>query len=177
MKQPGFMIYAEEWSTYAEDFSDEELGRMLRALLSYFNTQEQTDFADRGMRQFFRQAAKSIDLDAERYALKCRQNAYNRYKGACRQQNKTPLDFEQWLTNVDDRQGPSPISIPTSITNINSQYSKTNSQPSTSTPTYNPRAESGADFGAGGYRPLSEDEFEKKRERAIAALSAIGRGI
>ncbi len=39
MKQPGFMIYAEEWSTYAEDFSDEELGRMLRALLSYFNTQ------------------------------------------------------------------------------------------------------------------------------------------
>jgi hypothetical protein len=112
MKQPGFMIYAEEWSTYAEDFSDEELGRMLRALLSYFSTQEQTDFADRGMRQFFRQAAKSIDLDAERYALKCRQNAYNRYKGSCRQQNKTPLDFEQWLTSVDDRQGPSPISIP-----------------------------------------------------------------
>ena len=177
MKQPGFMIYDEEWSTYAEDFSDEELGRMLRALLSYFSTQEQTDFADRGMRQFFRQAAKSIDLDAERYALKCRQNAYNRYKGTCRQQNKTPLDFEQWLTNVDDRQGPSPISIPTSITNINSQYSKTNSQASISTPTYNPRAESGTDFGTGGYRPLSEDEFEKKRERAIASLTGIGLGI
>ena len=162
MKQPGFMIYAEEWSTYAEDFSDEELGRMLRALL---------------MRQFFRQAAKSIDLDAERYALKCRQNAYNRYKGACRQQNKTPLDFEQWLTNVDDRQGPSPISIPTSITNINSQYSKTNSQVSIPTPTHNPRAGSGADFAAGAYRPLSEDEFEKKRERAIASLTGIGLGI
>ena len=50
MKQPGFMIYAEEWSTYAEDFSDEELGRMIRALLSYFNTGACASFSDRRQR-------------------------------------------------------------------------------------------------------------------------------
>ena len=104
MKQPGFMIYAEDWAAYTEDFNDEELGRMLRALLTYFDTQEQPSFSDRGMRQFFRLASRGIDLDIQRYTNKCRQNAYSRYKGVCKQQHEKPLSYEEWLTSVDERQ-------------------------------------------------------------------------
>ena len=103
MKQPGFMIYAEDWACYTEDYSDEELGRMLRALLGYFDAQEQPTFDDRGMRQFFKLASKSIDLDRMRYEKKCRLNAYIRYKGLCRQERKKPLSFEEWEAAVESR--------------------------------------------------------------------------
>ena len=103
MKQPGFMIYAEDWACYTEDYSDEELGRMLRALLGYFDAQEQPTFDDRGMRQFFKLASKSIDLDRMRYEKKCRLNAYIRYKGLCKQERKKPLSFEEWEAAVESR--------------------------------------------------------------------------
>ena len=103
MKQPGFMIYAEDWACYTEDYSDEELGRMLRALLGYFDAQDQPTFDDRGMRQFFKLASKSIDLDRMRYEKKCRLNAYIRYKGLCKQERKKPLSFEEWEAAVESR--------------------------------------------------------------------------
>ena len=108
MKQPGFMIYAEDWACYTEDYSDEELGRMLRALLGYFDAQEQPTFDDRGMRQFFKLASKSIDLDRMRYEKKCRLNAYIRYKGLCRQERKKPLSFEEWEAAVESRRQNAP---------------------------------------------------------------------
>ena len=108
MKQPGFMIYAEDWACYTEDYSDEELGRMLRALLGYFDAQEQPTFDDRGMRQFFKLASKSIDLDRMRYEKKCRLNAYIRYKGLCRQEHKKPLSFEEWEAAVESRRQNAP---------------------------------------------------------------------
>lgn len=174
MKQPGFMIYAEDWGQYTEDYSDEELGQMLRALLSYFDTREQPSFSDRGMRQFFKQAAKGIDLDIRRYTDKCRQNAYNRYRGTCKQKHEKPLPFEQWLTTVDDGHQTSPIPTPTSnnqLSTINTQQSEINNQQSKSV--LNTKASSGAVFDAAQYRPMSEDEFEKRRERAIASLRAV----
>ena len=103
MKPPGFMIYAEDWACYTEDYSDEELGRMLRALLGYFDAQDQPTFDDRGMRQFFKLASKSIDLDRMRYEKKCRLNAYIRYKGLCKQERKKPLSFEEWEAAVESR--------------------------------------------------------------------------
>ena len=108
MKQPGFMIYAEDWACYTEDYSDEELGRMLRALLGYFDTQEQPSFDDRGMRQFFKLASKSIDLDRMRYEKKCRLNAYARYKGLCRQEHIKPPSFEEWEASIESRRQNAP---------------------------------------------------------------------
>ena len=103
MKQPGFMIYAEDWACYTEDYSDEELGRMLRALLGYFDAQEQPTFDDRGMRQFFKMASKSIDLDRKRYQDKCLQNAYTRYRGICKQQHEEAMSFEDWAAAEESR--------------------------------------------------------------------------
>ena len=188
MKQPGFMIYAEDWAAYTEDFNDEELGRMLRALLAYFDTQEQPSFSDRGMRQFFRLASRGIDLDIKRYNERCRQNAYNRYKGACKQQHEKPMSYEEWLTNVDDR-GPSSTNVDdrepssTNVTNTNTN-TNTSSQPSTinhqpsktknkkSTPVSSTNASRASDFGAPLYKPPAENEFERMREQALSALWA-----
>ena len=176
MKQPGFMIYAEDWAAYTEDFNDEELGRMLRALLAYFDTQEQPSFSDRGMRQFFRLASRGIDLDIKRYNERCRQNAYNRYKGACKQQHEKPMSYEEWLTNVDDR-GPSSTNVTNTNTNTNSQPSTINHQPSKTknkktTPVSSTNASRASDFGAPLYKPPAENEFERMREQALSALWA-----
>jgi len=188
MKQPGFMIYAEDWAAYTEDFNDEELGRMLRALLTYFDTQEQPSFSDRGMRQFFRLASRGIDLDIQRYTNKCRQNAYSRYKGVCKQQHEKPLSYEEWLTSVDecqptstnvDERQPTSTNVTNTNTNTNasSQQSSVNTQQSKmknkkSTPALSTNASRGGDFGAPLYKPPAEDEFERLREKALSALRA-----
>ena len=188
MKQPGFMIYAEDWAAYTEDYNDEELGRMLRALLLYFDTQEQPGFSDRGMRQFFKLASKSIDLDVRRYTNKCQQNAYNRYKGICKKRSEKPLSFEEWVMAFDERQASStvmderqfsPTNATNTNTNTNSQPSTVNTQQSTvknkkSTPTLSTNASRPSDFGAPPYIPLSEDEFERRREQAIRSLFPAG---
>ena len=210
MKQPGFMIYAEDWACYTEDYSDEELGRMLRALLGYFDTQEQPTFSDRGMRQFFKLASKGIDLDRKRYEDKCMHNAYIRYKGICRQQHEKALSFEEWAEEVEHRRQNSPqvtdghqtspevtdghqtspqvtgghqtSPIPTPVSNT--QQSTTNRQQSTTNPqkskinnkksALSTNASAAPAFADGPYRPLSENDFEKQREQAIAHLRAIG---
>ncbi len=186
MKQPGFMIYAEDWEVYTEDYSDEELGEMLRALLLYFGKSEQTTFTDRGMRQFYKLATKSIDLDIMRYEDKCLKNAYKRYQGLCKERHVKALSFEAWqenpeqakqqLTAVDSGQAESPTQTPT----INTQKSTFNNQPSTirnQKSTLSRNTNRGAGFGPAPWSPLSEDEFEKRRERALASLEAATRCI
>ena len=129
MSQPGFMIYADDWENYLNDYSSQEVGEMLKSLLGYFLTGEVTEFADRGMRQFFRQSAKGIDLDRKRYDNKCLQNAYNRYRGTCKKKNTEPLSYEEWMTTVNEGQEPSTTvneSFSISITNTNNQQSITN---------------------------------------------------
>lgn len=107
--RPGFMIYADDWITYSADYAPEEIGQMINALLAYFMTGEHTEFSDRGMRQFYRQATKAIDYDGARYIKKCEDNAYHRYTGICKQKGQTPLSREEWderriSTDVNARQ-------------------------------------------------------------------------
>ena len=104
MAQSGFILYADDWAQWTEDYTNEETGALLKALINYFFTGEIAEFDDRGMKQFFRQAIKSIDRDRERYEEKCLRNMHNRYKGTCKKNGSEPLDFEEWLTTVDRRQ-------------------------------------------------------------------------
>lgn len=175
MAQPGFMIYYDDWREFAEDYSDEELGQILRALFSYFDAHKETAFSDRGMRQFFRQATRSMDRNTERYADRCRKNAYNRYLGKCKQENTEPLSFEAWSTGVDDRRPSSPtITETVTVTEAETvtetvTEAVTETENKTVTPSTN---ESSARGFPEVYRPLSEDEFEKRREAALASLRA-----
>lgn len=112
-RQPGFMLYADDWQEYSADYDASEIGEMVKALLNVFLTGEATEFDDRGMRQFYRQAMKAMEADRKSYVRKCVENTYNRYKGI---KGKEALPFEAWLdeeykqrlTTVDDRQEPSP---------------------------------------------------------------------
>lgn len=106
MRQPGFMVYAEDWAGVLEDYDAEEIGSLFVALLKYFRDGETTAFEDRGMRQFFRQASRFIELDRMKYDEKCATNAYNRYKRTCKENEMTPLSREQWFTTVYDRKPP-----------------------------------------------------------------------
>ena len=171
MAQPGFMIYYDDWREFAEDYSDEELGQILRALFSYFDAHEETAFSDRGMRQFFRQATRSMDRNTERYADRCRKNAYNRYLGKCKQENTEPLSFEAWSTGVDDRRPSSPtITETVTVTEAETvTEAVTETENKTVTPSTNG---SGARDFPEVYRPRSEDEFEKRREAGLASLRA-----
>ena len=109
MAQSGFMLYANDWLDWTSDYTDEETGKMLKALLIFFTTGETTEFDDRGMKQFFRQATKAIELDRKRYDDKCLKNAYNRYKGICQKNGKTPLEFEDWERANNEEQPSSTI--------------------------------------------------------------------
>ena len=106
MPQPGFMIYADDWSGILEDYDVEEVGALFSAILRFFNTGETTDFDDRGMRQFYRQQLKTLDLDRAKYMDKCRTNAYNRYRRTCKEKKEKPLSFDEWVTNLYDRKPP-----------------------------------------------------------------------
>ncbi len=123
MAQSGFVLYVNDWIDWTADYSDEETGIMLKALLKFFTTGEITTFDDRGMRQFFRQGIKAIELDRKSYDDKCLHNAHNRYKGECKKNGIEPLEFEEWLTTVDNRQGASPKTTNNNINfNSNSNF-------------------------------------------------------
>lgn len=99
----GFMIYTEDWAGFTEDFTDEEIGAIFKALLIYFSSGEYTEFEDRGMKLFYKNAIRVIELDRGRYEEKCARNAYNVYRRWCKEKNETPLDYEEWYTTVYDR--------------------------------------------------------------------------
>ena len=75
-RAPGFMIYAEQWAVLYEDYNATEIGKLLQAAISYFQTGQDTEFADRGMRAAFRGIRTNIDLDGLRYNRKINQSKY-----------------------------------------------------------------------------------------------------
>ena len=123
----GFMIYSDDWAGFIEDFTDEEMGAIFKALLIYFSSGEYTEFEDRGMKLFYKNAIRSIELDRGRYEEKCSRNAYNIYRRWCKERNEAPLEYEEWYTTVYDRTRPN-----TKHTNTNTN-TNTNSNPNTNT--------------------------------------------
>ncbi len=184
-KQPGFMIYADDWTSYTEEYTAEEVGQIVKALLSYFLNGEHTEFTDRGMRQFYRQAVKGIDLDKIRYEDKCLKNAHNRYKQESKKREEKPLDFDDWYTaiylrnkdlqstTVNDGQRPS-----TNVTNTNNQQPTTNTNNQKPTVNYQSsilkeqfeRESRGETCNEG----LSPEEFDRRRAEWISVLGGYG---
>ena len=92
----GMVVYPNDWAGFVQDYEREEIGAMVIACLTYFCQGEVTEFEDRGMRQFFRQCVKSIDLGLEQHLKKCWRNAYNNYQGQCKDAGIEPIPFEKW---------------------------------------------------------------------------------
>lgn len=64
-----------------EDFSDDEVGRIFRAILIYTNETEEPEFDDRAMKVVFRHIKKYIDSANENYDKKVQANRVNGAKG------------------------------------------------------------------------------------------------
>ena len=90
----GFVLRAEEWKSFLEDYKDDEVVLMLWASIAYFETSEYAEFSDRGMRQFFRQMVRMIDYDRKAYEKTCATKAHNRYKGECKKKG------DEWFSEV-----------------------------------------------------------------------------
>lgn len=168
---PGFMIYVEDWEAAAEDFTEEEIGEILLGLLRYFQTGEVTEFSDRAVKQFYKAAVKGISRDAERYQERCLKNAHARYKGVCKEKGIEPLDFESWVVE-NERQRSSTDVTNNSFNPNNNSNPKTNPNNQQTGSIVNDSGESagrGRTF-PGGYSPLSEEDYERKRSERLAML-------
>ena len=64
-----------------EDFSDDEVGKIFRAILIYTNEAEEPEFDDRAMKVVFRHIKKYIDSANENYDKKVQANRVNGAKG------------------------------------------------------------------------------------------------
>ena len=64
-----------------EDFSDDEVGKIFRAILIYTNEAEEPEFDDRAMKVVFRHIKKYIDSANENYDKKVHANRVNGAKG------------------------------------------------------------------------------------------------
>ena len=166
---PGFMIYVEDWTEAAEDFTAAEVGEILLGLLRYFQSGEVVEFSDRAMKQFYKAAIKGISRDAGKYQERCLKNAHARYKGLCKEKGIEPLDFEEWLIE-NDRQRTS-TDVTNSNVNPNSSHNSNanNQQQRTTVNDSGESPEGGKDLSC-GYAPPSETDFENMRQQALAKL-------
>lgn len=64
-----------------EDFSDDKVGKIFRAILIYTNETEEPEFDDRAMKVVFRHIKKYIDSANENYDKKIQANRVNGAKG------------------------------------------------------------------------------------------------
>ncbi len=64
-----------------EDFSDDEVGKIFRAVLNYTNEAEEPSFEDRALKVVFRHIKKYIDSANENYSKKVQANRLNGAKG------------------------------------------------------------------------------------------------
>ena len=64
-----------------EEFSDDEVGKIFRAILIYTNEAEEPEFDDRAMKVVFRHIKKYIDSANENYDKKVQANRVNGAKG------------------------------------------------------------------------------------------------
>ena len=170
-KPSGFMIYADDWEASLNLISDAEAGQIIKAVINYFMTGEIAEFTDRTLTLFFTQAVKRINTDTEHYNKKCQQNAYNRYKGLCKERGQEPLPFEEWITGketTDDDCGRSSTTVTNNKPN-NNLNNNLNNNPSNN-PSNNPNGSSRSKLNGQKSQREEEEEFEARRYALLDSL-------
>lgn len=91
MKKPkGFFTYYQH-AKVIEEFSDDEAGKLYKALLRYGLTQELTDFGkNKALQVLFTILRADIDENAERYRIVCE----NRQKAAIERERRRSYEQE-----------------------------------------------------------------------------------
>lgn len=178
--RPGIIIYF-ELRPALEMLDDGERGKLFMAMLNYAEWGELPELEGLGkMAWSFIQP--KLDLDNQRYELKCEKSRYAVYCREIQKSEGVPLSFEEWrereyrLLSADNVRYPTTTETPNSAETptINAtEKSKTNL---CATET-GKESEKGEKPGLpGAYRPLSESDFERERQRKLLQLEGRAGG-
>lgn len=108
MSDKNSMIFYYDWADDFEDMSDEEVGRITRAIMAYERTGEDADFPDRSMRQLFRRMKKAVDENKKKYLKRSRSarksaNArWSKNANACERISENAFDADNVTVTVTD---------------------------------------------------------------------------
>ena len=161
-----------------EEYSDEEVGQLFRALLAFCVNGSEPDFTDRGMRTMWRKLQRDAEADSARYDRKVEKTrlsaVYGRYKARAEKSGVEVLPFDVWADEYQSQANverlsaqasertpiasPIPVPTPTPIT------------VSTPTSTPNPGLRM-----ASAAEPPDDDLFNTLRNSRIAQLEEFGR--
>lgn len=94
-KRPGTMFYFDFFYDF-EDYTDEEVGKLVRAMLNYGLTGKVPEFSDRGMKSVWRKIKSKMDVDAEKYESKVLQRKYAAYCKKVKNEGIDPIPYEDW---------------------------------------------------------------------------------
>ena len=75
----GFLVFGDIEETL-DDLTDEQVGRLFRAMVSYHNTGERPEFEDVALHFAFKPIRQQMDRGAEAYKKRCEQNRQNSLK-------------------------------------------------------------------------------------------------
>lgn len=102
------MIFYYDWADDFSEMTDEEVGKLVNAIMKYDMTGEDTDFKDRSLRSVFRHMKKQCDANNEKYKERCKQNSKNAKKrwknhaSACDGINSHKVAFSENAKNADN---------------------------------------------------------------------------
>ena len=88
------MIYLFEWDEMCEDLTDEEYGKLIRAVSKYAQTGEKSTFPDRMLRSNFKTMIKATDRFSAKYKEICEKNRENGKRGG-RPKTEKPNGFSE----------------------------------------------------------------------------------
>lgn len=98
--RPGTMLYFDLFYDI-EDYTDEEAGQLLRAMLSYGMNGDIPQFQDRGMRTIWRKLQSTIDRDGDTYDRVVLQRKYAAYCKKMKKAEQDAISFEEWISYND----------------------------------------------------------------------------
>ena len=175
-KRPGFMAYFEEWHAIQSAVTPERGWKIFVACLQYAENGERSETEnDPIVSAFFQMLRPGIDRGIVAYAETCRRNRYNRYKGICKQRGIDSIGYDEWCTEIDDRQR-----LSTSVTNSNRTGTKLEQEQElngTGTELELNGTGTGTELTTVNdrQRPLTTvEDFEEKRKRALEMLEKGG---
>lgn len=96
--RPGVMLYFEDFKPIIDYLNDEQLGTLLRAILSYAENGEWLgEDCDGNVRFVLNTLRPKIDRDGERYERSVLQRRYAVYSREQQRSGKEPMDFNSWI--------------------------------------------------------------------------------
>lgn len=99
-QRPGTMIYFDLLYDL-EDYTDEETGQLIKAVLKYGLSGEIPTFTDRGMKTLWRSLQHKVDIDAKKYENKLLQTKYAAYCKKSRSEGDEPIPYEEWVNEQE----------------------------------------------------------------------------